>query len=47
MNKTLIKNLRESFLDWCAALTIDEIVSNDQLIGAIELLERKLLTAIY
>lgn len=43
--KTLFGALKHQFFDWCSQLTIDECVSNDQLIQTIEQVERYLIEA--
>lgn len=39
------KDLKEEFYEWCGLLSIDEIVSNTNLIRSIERLERMLISA--
>ncbi len=41
----ILKQLKSTFYDWCSILTIDEIVSNEELIRTIERLERMLIAA--
>ena len=40
-----LKDLKQEFYEWCGLLSIDEIVSNTNLIRVIERLERMLLAA--
>lgn len=42
---SVLTDLKNEFYSWCGLLSIDEIVSNMQLIRAIERLERMLLAA--
>ena len=42
---TTLRRLKQDFYDWCALLSIDEIVSNAPLICSIERLERALIAA--
>jgi hypothetical protein len=44
-NKDILKQLKTTFYDWCSLLTIDEVVSNEDLIKTIERLERMLIAA--
>ena len=44
-NLSALKDLKWAFYDWCASLTIDEIVSNEPLIEVIERVERMLVGA--
>lgn len=44
--KTLLNELKDEFRQWCGMLSIDEIVSNKNLIIKIERFERMILTAI-
>ena len=42
-----LRQLKEEFYDWCALLSIDEVVSNRSLIGAIKRVEHSLIEAIF
>lgn len=44
MNDWLFRRLKYEFYDWCATLSIDECVSNEPLIAAIEHMERLLIS---
>jgi hypothetical protein len=43
--KILFGVLKHQFFDWCSLLSVDECVSNDQLIRTIEQVERLLIEA--
>ena len=45
MEKILYRKLKFTFYDWCSLLSLDECVSNPELIEAIEQVERLLITA--
>ena len=45
MEKILYRKLKFTFYDWCSLLSLDECVSNPELIEAIERVERLLITA--
>jgi hypothetical protein len=46
VEKRLLEELKSLFFDWCSHLTIDEVVSNESLMSAIEEMERLLVAAI-
>jgi hypothetical protein len=45
MEKFLYQELKFTFFDWCSLLSLNECVSNPELITAIERLERLLISA--
>jgi hypothetical protein len=45
MEKLLYQELKFVFFDWCSLLSLNECISNPDLIKAIERLERLLITA--
>ena len=44
-SRSALKDLKQEFYTWCGLLSIDEILSNPNLIHVIERLERMLLAA--
>jgi hypothetical protein len=45
MEKFLYQELKFTFFDWCSLLSLNECVSNPELIAAIERVERLLIAA--
>lgn len=45
MEKVLYQQLKFAFFDWCSLLSLNECVSNPQLIKEIERMERLLIVA--
>lgn len=45
MQKYKYKKLKVLFFDWCSVLSLDEIVSNPELMRALERVERLLIKA--